>query len=32
LPPLIKTESEIGGGAGDLTREAVARFDILWGK
>ncbi len=32
LPPLIKTESEIGGGAGDLTREAVARLDVPWGK
>lgn len=32
LPPLIKAESEIGGGAGDLTRKAVARLDVPWGK
>lgn len=32
LPPLIKAESEIGGGAGDLARKAVARLDVPWGK
>lgn len=32
LPPLIKAEGEIGGGAGDLACKAVARLDVPWGK
>lgn len=30
LPALVKAEGEIGGGAGDLMREAVARLDVPW--